>query len=340
MNPKKKKGKWKKRILLLILLGLLIAGLMVFVILPTIRKATQVNYDTFTTRRGDLSNSLSFNGSMSVKNSETLSCDAAGTVRKIYVKESEPVQKNTRLIRMSTGEMLRASFDGQVNQIMVDEGDEVAANDNLIQIVDFSQMTVSMRVDEFSISSVYVGQPCSITFTALERSMNATIDHINRISSSSGNTAYYTVSCDIDVAEDVLPGMQVKVTIPLDQAENAILLSKDALSFAQNNSAYVLVKEDGKEMVRREVTVGVSNDRFVEITSGLSEGETVYKVAASKKEAAGGLFSGLAGMGTNQNSTGTQQRNRNYGNGGNYGPGGGNYGGPGGNMGGGMSNRR
>lgn len=323
---KRKKKSLVARIVRLVLILAVLGLVGYFGIWKQINKEITVTYDTYTTRRGDISNSLSFSGSMSVKNSETLSADKAGTVRKIYVSETESVTKDQRLIRLSTGEMIKASFDGQVNEIGVEEGDEVEANENLIQIVDFSKMTVSLRVDEYSISKIKLGMACRISFTALGTVVESEIAHINRISSSNGNTAYYTVSCDVDVTEDVLPGMQVTVTIPLEEATDTVIISKNALSFTGDNSAYVLVKDDSGEMQRVQVAVGVDNDNYVEITDGLTEGQTVYKVAETKDTSSGGLFSGLSAMmNSNQNQNSNQQnRNSQRSMNGNF-PGGGNF---------------
>ena len=90
-------------------------------------------------------------------NDETLSAEAAVTVRKIYVTEGETVVTNQRLIRLSNGEILKAGFDGEVNEITVEEGDEVSANESLIEIVDFENLQVSLRVDEYSMANVSVG---------------------------------------------------------------------------------------------------------------------------------------------------------------------------------------
>ena len=313
-SGKKKRG---RRIVRLLLLLLVLGAVGYFVIFRGVNKAVTVTYDTYTTRKGNISNTLNFSGSMSAKNYETLSADNGGLVRKIYVSEAQSVKKDERLIRLSTGEMIKASFDGQVNQISVSEGDEVTANQNLIQIVDFSEMTVSIRVDEYSISKVYLGQPCKVNLTALGTSFDTEIAHINRISSSNGNTAYYTVSCDVNVTDDVLPGMQVTVTIPLQEASDAIILNKSALSFAGDNSAYVLISGENGEMTQVPVTVGVDNDNYVEIASGLTEGQTVYKIAEKKTTGNTGLFSGLQGL-SNSNQTNTQRNNSNRNYSGNY----------------------
>lgn len=298
-TKKKRFRRLKKFIAWVCVLAIAAVAVRLFV-LPSLEAGATTTYESYTATRGDISNSLSFSGSISVKNSETLSSSSNATVRQIYVSEEEAVTEGQKLMRLSNGETIKASFDGQVNEIGVEVGDEVGANTSLIQIVDFNNMKVSMRVDEYSISDVAVGQACKVSVTALDLTFDSEITHINRISSSSGSTAYYTVTAELTVTDAVLPGMAVTVTIPQEEATDAVILSKSALSFDRNNSAYVLM-DDGtgtNTMVQTPVTIGVDNDNYVEIISGLAEGDTVYVVAdTSTSSSASGLLSLLGGGG-------------------------------------------
>lgn len=301
MNGTKKKKPWRRRlkrlIVLLVVLGLGVGAVRLFV-WPDLQASATTTYGSYTATTGTISNSMSFSGNISVKNSETFTASAAGTVREIYVSEEEEVQAGERLMRFTGGQTIEASFDGRVNEISVEEGDEVAAGASLIQIVDFSNMVVSLRVDEYDISSVYVGQACTVSVTALDLTFDSSLTHINRIASSSGGTAYYTVTAEVTVTDDVLPGMQVTVTIPEEEAVDAVILNKDALSFDETNSAYVLMENEAGEMERVYVETGVDNDNYVEIVSGLEDGDTVYVLeesASSASSGLGGLLSGLLG---------------------------------------------
>lgn len=296
-TKKKRFRRLKKCIAWICVLAILALFIRLFV-LPSLEAGATTTYESYTAARGDISNSLSFSGSISVKNSETLMSSSSGTVRQIYVSEQEKVSEGQKLMRLSSGETIKASFDGEINEISVEVGDEVNANTSLIQVVDFDNMKVSMRVDEYSISDVSVGQACKVSVTALGLAFDSTITHINRISASSGSTAYYTVTAELTVTDAVLPGMAVTVTIPQEEATDAVILSKSALSFERDNSAYVLM-DDGtgtNTMTQVPVTIGVDNDNYVEIVSGLSEGDTVYVVAKQTSDsAASGLLSLLSG---------------------------------------------
>ena len=200
MAKPKKKRRWLRRLITWVLVLALAAGAFVLFVLPSWQAEATTTYTLYTASRGTISNALSFSGSVSVINHETLTAGVAGTVRKLYVAEGDTVSAGDKLMRLSSGETVKANFDGTVNELDVSEGDEVAAGASLIQIVDFAHMKVTLRVDEYQISDVSVGQSCRITVTALSETFNSTITHINRISASQGSTAYYTVTAELEVS--------------------------------------------------------------------------------------------------------------------------------------------
>ncbi len=294
---KRRARRIRKLITWLVILALL-GGALYFFVWPGLSAGATTTYGQYSASRGSISNAMSFSGTISVVNNETLTSENAATVRRIYVAEGEKVTANQRLMRLSDGTLIKASFDGEVNELSVAEGDEVGANASLIQIVDFENLKVSMRVDEYSVAKLYVGQECDITVTALSQTVESTISHINRIAAGGGATAYYTVTAEFAATSAVLPGMAVTVTIPEEEANDVIILNRDALSFSMGNNAYVLMKDESGEMQETAVTLGVSNDRFIEITSGLNEGDTVYVVVDNTTESSSGLaslFSSLTG---------------------------------------------
>lgn len=307
-NRRKRRAKRIRKLIGWLVFLALLAGAFYLFVWPELNASATTTYNSYTATRGSISNSMSFSGAISVVNDETLTAESAGTVRRIYVSEGESVSLGQRLMRLSTGELLKASFEGEVNELYVAEGDEVAANASLIEIVDFSNLKVSMRVDEYSVAQVSVGLACEVTITALSQTVESTITHINRIASGGNSTAYYTVTAEFSGTEKVLPGMQVTVTIPQEEANDVIILNRDALSFGRGNAAYVLMKNEAGEMEQVDVTLGVDNDNYVEIQSGLAEGDTVYVEVETSADSAGGLaslFSSLTGGTATQSATTT-----------------------------------
>ena len=328
----RRKRRLRKFIFMLILLLLIAAtGWYAY---NSLKAEYTVTYDSYTATTGSISNALSFSGNLSLVDSASYTASGSGTVRTLYVAAGDDVKEDQKLLRLSTGQTVTADFDGRVNVLSVEEGDEVSQGDALVQIADFSHMKVAFRVDEYDIGEVSVGQACTVTVTALERTFESKVDAIDYISSSNGNVAYYTATAYVDVDEGVLPGMQVTVTIPSEVAEDVVILKVDALSFDFTNQAFVWMRDEAGELTQVYVTTGVSNGNYIEIAEGLQDGDVVYAEAKTEQTAAGPFASMFSSQQFNQSGgPGGNAGNRPGGNnGGNWsgsGNGGGNWSGSG-----------
>ena len=129
----------------------------------------------------------------------TYTASSSATVRAVYVTLQQDVKAGDALMRLSSGQTVEAEFDGRINQLYVAEGDKVSAGANLVQVVDFEHMQVSVRVDEYDISSVHAGDECRVATVATEKTFTSTIDSINYVSSSAGSVAYYSAIAYVDV---------------------------------------------------------------------------------------------------------------------------------------------
>ena len=322
VQPRRRKKHIVRRILLWLLLLLILASAG-FYLYARLKSEYTVTYDSYTASRGSISNALSFSGSLQLVTSSTYNASSSATVRAVYVSEGDKVSSGDRLVRLSNGETVKAEFDGTVNTVSVKAGEDVSANKELIQVADFTHLKTSVRIDEYDIASVHVGDPVTVTATATEKTYSSTISSINYISSSQGNVAYYTgtVYIDVESGDSVYPGMQVTVTVPQEQAEDVVILKMDALSFTDNNTAFVYrLESDGTTMTEVPVTVGVSNGNYVEIRDGVNEGDEVFAIAktdttSSMASALSSLF-GSQQINNRGNSTRNNRTNNSYSNGG------------------------
>lgn len=305
-KTKTKKGKKIVKKILIILIILFVVAIVALVAYSKLRSEYTITYDTYNATRGSISNSLSFSGSMQLIDNVTYYPNANTKVRTVYVTEQQEVKKGDKLIRLADGTSYEADFDGHINKVSVVKDDNVSPDTELVQVADFNHMKVLIRVDEYDINSVSVGMDCKITATATEKTFESFVSSINYISSSGGNVAYYsaTIYVDLDGTEGVYPGMQVTVTIPQEEANDVIILKADALSFDLDNSAFVYMMDENGAMIKTPVEVGVSNGNYVEIRSGLNEGDTVY-VEVKQADTSGGLFGSMFGsMNINRSNQG------------------------------------
>ena len=297
-KKKKNRKKIRKRIIISILLLVLIGG-GGWLVYSKLRADYKVTYDPYTATTGSISNSLSFSGTMQLVNSTTYTASGEQRVKEVYVSAGDEVKQGDKLMRLSGGSTLEADFDGTISSVDAAAGDEVASGASLLTLADFNHMKVSVRVGESDIGNVAVGQSCRVTVSSAGANYDSTIDKIDYVSYTGNNVAYYTTTVYVDTSEtkNIYPGMQATVTVPLEEANDVIVLKMDALSTARDNTAYVYKQAEDGSMTETPVTVGVSNGNYVEIKSGIESGETVYKIAEKTQEESGlaSLFSGIFG---------------------------------------------
>ncbi|MCG8353760.1 MAG: efflux RND transporter periplasmic adaptor subunit [Chloroflexales bacterium] len=179
---------------------------------------------------------------------------------------------------------LKAPFSGTIARIDMRVG-ESAGSSSIIVLTDLSSLHVDVPVDELDVALIETGQPVRITLDALpDAEISGTVTNVAPIATRSdqGTTSYeVTIELDADTA-GVLPGMTAVAQIITQQKNDALLVPRRAVR-AEGGTSYVLIPTDGTAdprtgepaSERREVTVGLSNNEFIEITSGLEPGEQV-----------------------------------------------------------------
>ena len=141
------------------------------------------------------------------------------------------------------------------------------------------KMSVTIPVDEADILALQPGQEAELTIEAIGRdSYHGLITELDRSAASNAGVTSYTATVTFDKAEHMLAGMTADAVISISGKENVLVLPTDAIN-RTSASAYVYTgynADTGLLSDPKTVTVGVSNEDFTEIRSGLGEGETVY----------------------------------------------------------------
>ena len=181
---------------------------------------------------------------------------------------------------------ITAPISGQVIQKAAKVGDNISRSGNtdtaMAVIYDLSSLTFEMSIDELDIQKVEVGQAVEVTADAFEgETFTGKVTNVSLQSSYSNGVTNYPVTGTLDEAGKLLPGMNVDGTIIIDKAENVLTIPVDSLM----RGSRVYVKDDTALSADKgvpagfravEVTTGLTNDQYVEILEGLSEGDEVY----------------------------------------------------------------
>ncbi len=184
---------------------------------------------------------------------------------------------------------ITSPITGTVIQKNIKVGDTISSPNTtaLCLIYDLSAMTFEMYVDELDVMKVKVGQKVNVTADALpEERIEGVITNVSLVSNSSGGVTQYPVTVRIDHVGSLLPGMNISGEIIIESAAN--VLTVPAASIQRGNIVYVqeegarnskdkeLPKDVPEGFVAVNVVVGVSDGSYIEIISGLEEGDMVY----------------------------------------------------------------
>ena len=177
---------------------------------------------------------------------------------------------------------LTADYDGTIKSIPdLDDSDDESSDDTStsFEICPDKTMTVSVSIDETDILSLSVGQKVDVTVTSIsDETFEGEITEIDKTGTSSSGVTTYTASIRIEKAVGMLAGMSASASISITGVENALIIPVDALN-KTSTTAYVYTSYDEENETfggMTEVEYGISNSNYVEIKSGLKEGDTVY----------------------------------------------------------------
>jgi len=184
---------------------------------------------------------------------------------------------------------VRAPFDGMVYSLPVKQGAFVQAGDLLLQEADLSRVLVRAFVDEPDVGRLQSGQKVEVTWDAVPGriwmgAVNTVPSTVKlRVSRNVGETTCVVDNHDLRL----LPNVNVGVTIVIAEHNNVLTLQRDALRIDENKPyVYRIVDHHVKRQV---IEFSLQNLTRVEITSGLSEGDTVALSTEDKP-----LFDGAA----------------------------------------------
>ena len=170
-------------------------------------------------------------------------------------------------------------------------GETSEAGKVLCSIYDLSYLTMTLSVDELDVSDIAAGQVVSITADAAEgKTYAGVVTKVSVAGTVSGGTTTYPVTVRIDETEGLLPGMNVDAAITLQSAADVLAVPTGALN--RGNTVFVTadspsaskgtVVENGQERYYSvPVETGASDSSYIEIISGLQEGDTVAYIPAT-----------------------------------------------------------
>lgn len=164
--------------------------------------------------------------------------------------------------------------------------DYIMEETELCTLTPYDTAEINLTVDELDISRLSIGQPVTVTLDALPgQSFDGSITLIDPNGSSAGGDTKYTVTVSIARTQDMLEGMNASVTAELACHDGLLLIPAAALyEDAGGTYVYTGTDKNGEPSGPVAVTTGLSDGTNVEITGGLSDGDSFCYLYSSALE--------------------------------------------------------
>lgn len=180
-------------------------------------------------------------------------------------------------------------IDGVVLSIDVDEGQTVAASfstPTLFTIAnDLRNMQVIANVDEADIGQVKGGQRVTFTVDAFPNDIfEGSITQVRLQPTTESNVVTYEVVVNAPNPDLILmPGLTANITVYTMELDDVLVVPNKALRFVPGEGnvntsmgkTHTIWLSKAEELVPVEVTTGVSDGIYTQITSGIKDGDVV-----------------------------------------------------------------
>lgn len=186
-------------------------------------------------------------------------------------KQLEQAEASVQLIQSQINNTkVLAPISGVVSKRNINVGEGVSMGAPAIVIANTDNLFAEVDIPEKLVSKLNKGVKIGVTVD--NKMVDGFIDSISPVADP--KTHNYTVKIKlIGKDKNIKPGMFAKIKVVVDKKSKVISVPNQSI-MSDNGIQYVFLVADGK-VVKRNVKIGVSNDRYSETIEGLIEGDSM-----------------------------------------------------------------
>jgi multidrug efflux pump subunit AcrA (membrane-fusion protein) len=170
--------------------------------------------------------------------------------------------------------IIRSPINGVVTDRPLFPGEIATANQPILTVMDLSRVIAKAHLPGVQAALLKVGNPAEIKIPNVDDPVKAKVTLVSPALDPGSTTIEVWVETAKPPAE-LRPGMTVEVTITSKTAENALLVPASAVFKAPEAGEVVLVAGSDEHAHQKTVQTGIRNKEFVQILSGINEGDKV-----------------------------------------------------------------
>jgi Cu(I)/Ag(I) efflux system membrane fusion protein len=191
---------------------------------------------------------------------------------------------------------IHSPFTGYVLAKGVVEGQYIGPSQSLFSIADLNNIWVLADVYEQDITAVKSGQKASMTLASFPgETFDGTVSYVYPTVSDQTRTLKVRLQFPNPGAK-LKPGMYADITLDQSGGRKVLAIPRDAVMDG-GEIQYAFVVHEGKHFEPRLLKLGRGSDDYVEVLSGLSDGEQVVTSANFLIDSESRLKAAMIGMG-------------------------------------------
>lgn len=213
-------------------------------------------------------------GSISKQDLEDLKLQAADDQLVLVESQYQQAKHNLSQAKKDLKKVkILAPMSGLISTLMVDELNMIQSGAELANIVDMSQVKVSLYVTENMINKLSSKSEIQVMIKAISKDkLSGQVDSISPVADP--ESKLYLVSVLIDNADmTIKPGMFAKVIIPLESSKQAISVKAGSVLKDGDDDIVYVFKDD--QAIKKVITLGFSDEAYVEVKEGLTADDMI-----------------------------------------------------------------
>lgn len=290
--PKPPKLSWYKRWwvwLVIVLVVVTVIGIAIQLASSSANDSTIDTSQTVTAETRDLTKAVSTNGKITPEQTEQLGFSFGGKVTEVNVAVGDLVDEDDVLAKVS-GQSLKAPFDGRVLAVSTFVGDTALAGTPVFE-VGYRSNFVDFIASESEVFDLAKDQTAELTIPTYDNgatTYHGVVELVDTKKTGSVASAAQTGSSEngylvrirpTDLPEEVgnLVGLTVNIKVLVEEKSGALSLERAAIQYNDDDQAFVWLPNttpDGLP-VEQMVETGFEGDDYIEITSGITAGDTI-----------------------------------------------------------------
>lgn len=228
-----------------------------------------------------------------------------------YEKQKLDIESSRKLIadykEDKEPSVIVSPIGGVLLSVNVEVGSTVNPNAVVAEVADYSELQLVVGIDELDIPKVKAGQDAQVTIEALpEQTFFGKVTKIADEGVTTNGVATFDVTIGLTTTEGIKAGMSAEASILVESKTDVLVLPIEAVQSFRNRY-FVMApataeksddqktsqmqpngenkptargqRDDGAASdmeTRKEITVGIHNEDFIEVVAGLNEGDQVY----------------------------------------------------------------